>query len=131
MDDSTMAREALRWALETYPEAEVTVLHVVGGPSPMGGRATRLALAADTDQAAENLAEDVFHAAREIAAEYDAEITTVVQMGHPAREIIKEAEGYDSVVIGAHSGSVAQRLFVGNFAEKVFRNSPVPVTVVR
>jgi nucleotide-binding universal stress UspA family protein len=41
------------------------------------------------------------------------------------------AEGYDTVVVGSHGGSLADRLFVGNVTEKVFRRSPVPVTVVR
>jgi nucleotide-binding universal stress UspA family protein len=131
MDDSEMAEEALRYALETHTDAEVTVLHVVGGPSPMGGQATGLALADDIDEAAEDLAADVFATAREIAGEYDREIQTTVKVGHPARVIVKHAEGYDSVVIGTHGGSVVQRLLVGNVAEKVFRGSPVPVTVVR
>jgi len=54
-----------------------------------------------------------------------------VAVGHPARTIIKKAEGYDTVVIGSHSGSIADRLFVGNIAQKVFRRAPVPVVVVR
>jgi nucleotide-binding universal stress UspA family protein len=41
------------------------------------------------------------------------------------------AESYDAMVMGTHGGSLSDRLLVGNVAERVFRNSPVPVTVVR
>jgi len=70
MDDSEMSEKALRYALEAYPDAEVTVLHVVGEPSPMMGQAVRLALEDDIQKTAEELAEALLDRAREIAAEY-------------------------------------------------------------
>lgn len=131
MDDSEMALRALEYALENHPDAEVTVLHVVGEPSPMMGAATGLALEEDLEEAAEKHAKEVFDRARELAAEYDVEITTEVQLGQPTRAILNRADNFDVVVIGSHGGSLADRLFVGNVAQKVFRRSPVPVTVVR
>ncbi|MGB9954247.1 universal stress protein [Haloarcula marismortui] len=131
MDDSEMARRALGYALENHPDAEITVLHVVGGPSPLGGAATSLALEDDVEAAAERRAEGVFDEARERAAEYDAEITTEVQLGHPVRAILNRADDFDAVVLGTHGGSLADRLVVGNVAQKVFRNSPVPVIIAR
>ncbi|MFB6102839.1 MAG: universal stress protein [Haloplanus sp.] len=131
VDDSEMAASALRYALETFPDADITVLHVSGGPSPMMGAATGLALADDIEEAATERAQDALDRARDIAAEYDADIDTDVEVGHPARTIVEAAEGFDTVVIGSHSGSLSDRLFVGNVAETVFRRSPVPVTVVR
>lgn len=131
MDESEMAERTLRYALETYADAEITVLHVVGEPTSMFGKVAGLALEDDIEGAAEDLAAEVFDTAREIAAEYDTEVTTEVRMGHPARAIIDHAAAYDAVVIGTHGGTVAERLLVGNVAERVFRRSPVPVTVVR
>jgi len=131
MDDSEMSEKALRYALEAYPDAEVTVLHVVGEPSPMMGQAVRLALEDDIQKTAEELAEALLDRAREIAAEYDAEIETQVGWGSPAKVIVTRAEEFDTVVIGSHGGSLAEQLFVGNVAQKVFRRSPVPVTTVR
>ncbi|WP_336357729.1 universal stress protein [Haloarcula sp. CGMCC 1.6347] len=131
MDDSEMAQRALEYALENHPGAEITVLHVVGGPSPLGGAATALALSEDVEAAAEERSEAVFDDAREIAAEYDVEITTEVQLGHPARAILNRADDFDAVVLGSHGGALADRLVVGNVAQKVFRNSPVPVIVAR
>jgi nucleotide-binding universal stress UspA family protein len=131
MDDSEMAQRALRYALDSYPDAEITVLHVVGEPSGMMGEATRLALADDIQEEAESLADDIFETAREIAEEYDRTVTTKTKVGHPVRQILAAAEEFDTIVIGTHGGSFADRLFVGNVAEKVFRRSPVPVTAVR
>lgn len=131
MDDSGMAERALRYALEVHPDAEIAVLHVVGEPSPMMGRAVRLALEEDIEQVAEEHADAVFERARGIAAEYDAEIETAVGYGSAARVIVDRAEQFDAVVLGSHGGTLADRLFVGNVAERVFRRSPVPVTVVR
>lgn len=130
MDGSDLAEQALRYALETHTDAEVTVLHVVGGPSPMMGEATRVALEDAADEV-DGEVDVILATAREIAAEYDAEIETRVGSGHPARQIVAVAEDYDTVVIGSHGGSLVERLFVGNVAETVFQRCPVPVTVVR
>ena len=130
MDESETAERALRHALEGHPEAAITVLHVVGEPSGMMGAAASLALEDDVEQAGEDAAGDLFSRADEIAAEYDATVATEVGWGTPAKEIRRLAEEVDVVVIGAHTGGVAERLFVGNVAKRVIQHSPVPVTVV-
>lgn len=131
MDDSEMAARALEYALDAHPNAAITVLTVVGTPSAMFGAATVIAVADDPDQSATKRAQPALDQAREIAAEHGVEIETEVRSGHPAGAIINRAEDFDVVVIGSHRGSLADRLFVGNVAEKVVRQSPVPVTVVR
>jgi len=131
MDESAVAEKALEFALEHHPHGEITVLHVVGTPSGMMGKATGLALSGDVQAEAREDATAVLDTAREIADDHDTTIQTDVEFGHPARAIVDKAEGFDAVVLGAHGGSLADRLFVGNVAEKVFRRSPVPVTVVR
>ena len=131
MDDSEMAERALEFAMTAHPDADITVLHVAGGPSPLGGDASAIALADDVEATADEYAEVVFDRARAIADEHDAEVELEVQLGHPVRAILNRAEGYDVVVIGSHGGSLADRLFIGNVAEKIFRRCPVPVTVVR
>jgi nucleotide-binding universal stress UspA family protein len=131
MDGSEVAEQALRYALEVHPEADITVLTVVGEPSAMFGEATAIALAEDPEQSMEEYARPVLDRAREIAAAYDTAIDTEIRTGHPAREILNRAGEFDAVVIGSHGGALADRLLVGNVAERVFRRSPVPVTVVR
>jgi nucleotide-binding universal stress UspA family protein len=131
MDDSEMAEHALEYALETHPEAEITVLHIIGEPSLMMGKAVALALEDDLEEAAEEHASQVLERAREIAQMHERDINTDVAWGNPAKAIINQAADFETVVIGSHGGSLAERLFVGNVAQTVFRRSPVPVTVVR
>lgn len=131
MDGSEVAEQALRYALEAHPNAEITVLTVVGEPSAMFGEATAIALADDPEQSAKEHAQPVINRAQEIASEYDIEIGTSIETGHPVRVILDRADDFDTVVIGSHSGTLADRIFVGNVAEKIVRQSPVPVTVVR
>jgi len=126
-----MSGRALDYALDNHADAEITVLHVVGEPSSMWGSATGIALADDPEAAAEERAAPVFERAREAAAERDVEVETRVQLGSPIRAILNAAEDFDAVVVGSHGGSLADRLFVGNVAQTVVRQSPVPVIVVR
>ncbi len=134
MDGSENAEIALEYALENFPDASVSVLHVIGVPSSMLGRATGLALADNIDDDAAERAEPVFERAREIAGERDREIETVVGFGHPARNIIDRAADYDTVVIGTHGadrGRATRRFLVGNVAETVSKRAPVSVIIVR
>lgn len=134
MDDSDHAGRALAYALDNFPDAEVTVLHVVGVPSMLMGEAVGLALEDDMEDAAHERAEPVLERAREIAAERDHDIDTVVGVGHPARNILDHAEDYDTVVLGSHGANwsrATRRFLVGNIAETVLRRATVPVTIVR
>lgn len=131
MDGSEMAEAALEYALEVFPDGEITVFVVVGEPSPMMGKAVSLALEEDIEHAAEEMAAEIFETAREIARDNDVEVSTEYSWGSPGKEIVQRADDFDIVVIGSHGGSLVDSLFVGNVAERVFRRAPVPVTVVR
>ena len=134
MDDSKHAGKALEYALDNFPDGDVSVLHVVGVPSPMMGEAMALSLADNIEEAAAERAAPVFERAREIATERDREIDTLVGIGHPARNIVDRAEDYDTIVLGAHGAdwSRATRQFlVGNVAETVSKRAPIPVILVR
>lgn len=131
MAGAEMGERALRYALEAHPDADITVLHVVGEPSAMLGQATSLALADDVEETAREYASEVLDHAESVAAEYDVEIDTEVRAGRPARAIVTRAPAFDTVVIGSHTGKFVDRLFVGNVAKTVFQRCPVPVTVVR
>jgi nucleotide-binding universal stress UspA family protein len=131
MDGSEMASRALDYALDVHADAEITVLYVAGEPSPMMGRALRLALETDIEQAARELAEEIFEEARERAAEHGVEIDTAVAVGNPARRIVDRAESFDAVVIGSHGGDIRSNLFMGNVARTVSSRASVPVTIVR
>ena len=134
MDDSEHAGHALEYALDNHPEADITVLHVVGVPSMMMGEAVGLTLEDDISEAAADRAEPVFERAREIADERGREIVTNVGIGHPARNVLDRAEDYDTIVLGAHGedwSRATRQFLVGNIAETVSKRAPVPVIIVR
>lgn len=131
MDGSELAARALTYALEIHPDATVTVLHVLGGGSPMMGEATSVALEEGTQGVGNEQSAAVFDRARQIADVHGATVETAVDYGDPADVIVEHASEFDAVVLGSHSGSLVRRLFVGNTAASVVRSSPVPVTTVR
>jgi len=131
MNDSEMAAQALKFACESFPDTDLTVLAVVGGPSAYMGEAVSIAMADDPEAAAADRAAPIFETAREIAGETGQQVDTEVALGHPTRAIVDRAGDYDLVVIGAHSRNLGARVLLGNVAERVTRRSPVPVTVVR
>jgi nucleotide-binding universal stress UspA family protein len=131
MDGSEMSVRALEYALDVHDDAEIIVLYVAGEPSPMMGKALRIALETDVEQAAEELAEPVFAEARDRAEAHGVELVTEVALGNPARRIVDRADEVDAVVIGSHGGSLRSTLFMGNVARTVSSRAPVPVTIVR
>lgn len=134
MDDSEHAENALEYALDNFPEAEISVLHVIGVPSSMMGEATTLALEDDAEEAVTKRTDPVFKRAQEIAKKRNREIITLTGIGHPARNIIDRAEEYDTIIIGAHGSDwkrASRRFLVGNVAEAVSKRAPIPVVVVR
>ncbi len=131
MDESETSEKALRYTLEVHSDAEITVLHVVGEPSPMMGEIVGLTLEGDIEEAAKEKADDVFNKAKEIADEYGKEIITEVDWGNPAKVIIENSTNFDTLIIGSNQSTLKDRILVGKVAETVFRKSSVPVTVVR
>lgn len=71
MDGSEMSEEALPYVPDVHSEAEITVLTIVGEPSPMMGQATAIAMADDPQEKAEELGKPVLERAKELAVEHD------------------------------------------------------------
>lgn len=133
MDGSDPSRAALEHALETFPDAEVTVLHVIdiGASHAYGGEMTYYI---DTvREIGEELAEEIFEEAQEIADTYDQELSTRCVEGSASRSIVDVAEeaGVDHIVIGSHGRTGVTRILLGSVAERVTKRAPVTVTVVR
>lgn len=136
MDYSEQAKKALRQALSDFPDAEVTVLHVIdfrtSDRSP-GGWGSSPDTWDDWLEGARAHADELFATARDIAAEYGREITTSTAVGQDDRSIIEYVGDHDVdyVYVGSRGRRGVARVLLGSVAETVARRSPVPVMIVR
>ena len=134
IDESEPARAAVEHAVTTFPDADITALHVVNPSMSMYRSDSSLDFERLVDLEEEK-AESLFETAREIAAEHDHEgsLTTETVVGEPIRDIVEFAEenDVDQIVIGSHGRSGVSRVLLGSVAEQVVRRGSMPVTVVR
>ena len=134
VDGSDPADTALEFALEEYPDADITALSVTD-PTDVGYGSVEAAPSTfeHLQRTAEERTEAVLEAARETASERGIELATETVIGMPSRAIVEWAENneVDGIVIGSHGREGVTRVLLGSVAESVVRRSPVPVTVVR
>ncbi|MDR9380076.1 MAG: universal stress protein [Natronomonas sp.] len=140
MDGSPLSKRALRIALEEHPDATVTVLHVIDPTQP--GYSYPIESDLDTEplhgsedwyERSEELADQLFSEARDIAAEYDATIETETATGEAGRTIVEFATDHDidGILIGSHGRDDDDLSLLGSVTETVVFRSPVRVLLVR
>lgn len=132
VDDSPQASAALEYALEEFPEASITALHVIELPE---GYWMAFVNAEDDfpgSEQAHSRANGLLEDTVEKASNTDRDIETVVETGKPAQEIVEHASenGFDQIVIGSHGRKRAGRLLFGSVSESVVRTAPMTVVVV-
>ncbi|GAB3676466.1 universal stress protein [Halopiger thermotolerans] len=131
-DDSPQAKAALRYALEEFPEAAITAVHVIPLPE---GYWTLFVESEDNfpgRERAEAQARALLEEAGETAAAADRSLETAIEKGEPAQKLVDYAieNGFDQIVMGSHGRRGASRLLFGSVAEKVVRRAPMTVVVV-
>ena len=140
MDGSPLSKRALRIALDEYPDADVTVLHVINPTQP--GYSYPIEYESQEEplhgseawyERSEELADRLFAEVGEIADEYDAEVSTEVSVGEPGRAIIDYVTQHDigQIIIGSHGRDEASPFLLGSVTETVVFRSPVRVLLVR
>ena len=133
VDGSSRSTEAMEYAIETFPDATMTLYHVIeSGQGDIGALAGMTGNLPD-QEAAMTRAEEVLLEATEHAAELGATVETARGRGRPDRLIVKQAEEgeYDLIVIGSHGRDGVARVLMGSVAEKVARRSSIPVLIYR
>lgn len=138
VDFSEVSVRALRQAVQLarHSGGEITILHVgilphiysaelgmSGGVGPL------------FTQAGEEMAREQRHQMEKLAS---AEIPdsvhhrTVIREGYPPQEVLAQTQegGHDVVVMGTHGRTGLTRVLLGSVAERVIRESQVPVLVV-
>ena len=134
MDDSPLSREALTFALETFPDAEITVVHVADPeinmlPAEMNEEYN--VLPDELEGVGDEMAQTVFEAVRDITAGRDVSVTFL--KGEPDTGLIEYTEegGFDHAVLGTHGRKGLSRLLIGSVAEEVVRQTDIPTTLIR
>jgi len=139
-DGSKAAQKAARYAIDLAKQLKCSII----GLSVIDNRS----LVAQTIPAQENarhIIEPIENYLREAAEEYAGEIKEIcdengvrskilVTSGHPAEEIIKEAESSnaDLIVMGSHGRSALAAAFLGSVTYSIIHNeTKIPVLVVR
>jgi nucleotide-binding universal stress UspA family protein len=130
-DGSGPADAALRFAIETFPEASIEILHVVelfAEHTDAGMEDYRRRWLEKADE----IANRMFEQARSVAEKYDSAVETNWRYGRPGHEIITYINNndFDHVVMGSHGRSGIERLMLGSVTETTIRRSSIPVTVI-
>ena len=137
-DGTPQAEEALGFAIDEWSDAEITLLYVINPVE--AGYSAGVGIPSGGEEWFEQAKADAQELFEEAGTEYDTEFRTEVAVGRPPQTIVDVAGGesddvdapaYDHVVIGSHGRSGVSRILLGSVAEKVVRESPIPVTVVR
>ncbi|MDS0477231.1 universal stress protein [Natrinema sp. 1APR25-10V2] len=138
-DESTQANFALRYALSTYPDAEIHVLYV-NDLAEQYGTNDRDGEGDLYDFPSEELyersrtdAEELLERAAEIARDFETEIQTERIDGEVTSTIVTYAEEHDidHIILGSHGRNGLARYLLGSVAESVARRAHVPVTIIR
>ncbi|WP_254533137.1 universal stress protein [Natrinema gelatinilyticum] len=133
VDGSNRSVEALEYAIETFPDASITAIHVLEVGRGDIGTLSGMTGDIPDERPERERSEEILESARELAADRGTEIETERGRGRPDRLIVKRAEDddYDMIVIGSHGRDGVTRVLLGSVAEKVMRRSSMPVLVVR
>lgn len=133
-DGSPLSKRALKRALDQHPDGPIVALFILDPLMVVyEAEAGGLPAATEIEERLTALADEVCGEAETIAAESGSHIKTATAMGQPAREILRyvAAHDVDHVVMGSHGRRGLSRLVLGSVAERVVREAPVPVTIVR
>ncbi|MCB9743090.1 MAG: universal stress protein [Alphaproteobacteria bacterium] len=138
VDLSDSSARALRRAIELARQSggSITLLHVgvlahiYTDELAMGGPMATLFTQASEEAAKEQLHQLERMAKQEIPEKVPHRV--MIREGYPPQEILSqvEADKHDLIAMGTHGRTGLKRALLGSVAERVIRESPVPVLIV-
>ena len=132
LEDSEPGWAALEFACAEHADDDITVLHAIDPTNSSYGEVAHLGPTELLEHRRED-AEELLADAEARAADEGCSIETAVAVGQPADAIVDYAteNAIDLIVVGSHGRSGFSRVLLGSVAERVARQAPVPVTIVR
>lgn len=133
LDGSEKAEEALEYAVQNFPDADLTLLHAMGLDAAAAAEGVVIVMDEGIRDAANEQGQKILERGKEVAANagYDGEPDTVLEEGKPGPVIVEHADEFDTVVMGTHGRVGVGQKLLGSVAENVVRRSPVSVLVVK
>ena len=132
IDGSEPSHRALEEAVEMAEPlgASVIILEVIEDFGPLPGKYDA---APEGQDRTAWLAKERFDSVRDVLVEGRVEWTRVIEEGYPAELIceLADKQGVDLIVMGHRGLSAVARLVIGSVSDKVVRNAPCSVMVVR
>ncbi len=125
-DDNSLQALAMAIDLARQQDAKLFVLHAVPPVDPLVVSAP-IVFARKREEAHKNLNQMAEKNLKDVKHE------TMLRVGHPAAEIIAAVNETDAdlVVMATHGRTGVSHLVLGSVAERVVREAPCPVLIVR
>lgn len=132
IDGVESAQKTVEHAVREFPDASITVLHVLTPNTSYSVGTTGTYMPDLVIDVQQEFTDELFEAAAETAAEHGAFVTASTAVGSPTREILSFAaeSTVDHIVVGNCSRSGLRRLLLGNVTRGIVHEADVPVTVV-
>lgn len=126
--DASMVAVDEAVALADQIDASIDALYVVDLAAYHGFTTEDVAI-----EALENDGEAALADVEERCRRHDVSVTTAMEIGHPADEIVDYAneEGMDCIVMATHGRRGLGHYLLGSVTERVVRHAHVPVLTVR
>jgi|AntRauTorcE11898_2_1112593.scaffolds.fasta_scaffold04958_2 nucleotide-binding universal stress UspA family protein len=132
VDGSIQGSPLLRYAFETYSDAEFIALSVID-PTTRPEEYLIKSKAVQWLQRKRAATDERQQTITELASEYDVSVSTAIAYGRTAGAVVDRSEqtAVDQILVGRrpHSNAVSDRL--GDVVPRIIRRASVPVTVVR
>ena len=130
VDGSEESDRALRFAADSALARGVDLVAVQAVPQPMAFGAGEVYgfMLDDILKEAEVAAEDQVAAVR--TEHPDLELTTAVELGHPAEVLRRLGDGAQLLVVGSRGRSRARSMLLGSISHGVLHHAPCPVAVL-
>ncbi|MEF8848271.1 MAG: universal stress protein [Candidatus Thermoplasmatota archaeon] len=130
-DGSEASKKAARKAAHLSKSLNIPILayHVLN--TPQVSHASVSEVYPDFTEILKKEADSIIENINKIAKEIGVTVESKIVEGYPDREIIKEANENDLIIMGSKGKSNLDRILIGSISEKVLHHSNSTVMIVR